>query len=223
MPKRCPLYIILAKYTSDLFVVRINKYDFSGNRRHHAYVVRDIFVNNLTLDNYAAQRLELVLRNQYIYYISAAYVPSCMLLIISYLTYYFDVEDFSNRVTVALTSLLVLATLFSELVGGLPKTSYLKLIDIWFLGCIIANFLMVMCLVIIDKRRKEGVEEGSKSQWVVNRVVPQGRVDGGGMKAQGRRGVSRAQLNAILKIAIPVVFGVFVILYCAFVMSALSG
>ncbi|XP_069989735.1 uncharacterized protein [Penaeus vannamei] len=221
--QRCPLYIILAKYTSDLFIVRINKFGFSGNQRHHEYVVRDIFVTNLTLDNYAAQRLELVLRNQYIYYISAAYVPSCMLLVISYLTYFFDVEDFSNRVTVALTSLLVLATLFSELVGGLPKTSYLKLIDVWFLGCIVASFLMVMCLVIIDKRKKEGVGKKFAGQWAVTSVEPQGKVGGGAKKALGCRGVSRTQLNAVLKIAIPVVFGAFVILYCAFVMNALSG
>ncbi|XP_042857879.1 uncharacterized protein LOC122244123 [Penaeus japonicus] len=221
--QRCPLYIILAKYTSDLFVVRINKFDFSGNRRHHEYVVRDIFVTNLTLDNYAAQKLELVLRNQYIYYISAAYVPSCMLLVISYLTYYFDVEDFSNRVTVALTSLLVLATLFSELVGGLPKTSYLKFIDIWFLGCIIANFCMVMCLVIIDKRKGEDGGKGFKGQWAVNRVVSQEGKGGGGMEVQGCRPVSKVQLNAILKISIPLVFGLFVIMYCAFVMKALSG
>lgn len=185
--------------------------------------MRDIFVTNLTLDNYAAQRLELVLRNQYIYYISAAYVPSCMLLVISYLTYFFDVEDFSNRVTVALTSLLVLATLFSELVGGLPKTSYLKLIDVWFLGCIVASFLMVMCLVIIDKRKKEGVGKKFAGQWAVTSVEPQGKVGGGAKKARGCRGVSRTQLNAVLKIAIPVVFGAFVILYCAFVMNALSG
>lgn len=171
--QRCPLSLVLAKYTSDLFVVRVRNYTFSGNRRHHQYKLRHISVANFTVDGYAGQRLMLVLRNQYIYYISAAYVPSCMLLVISYLTYHYNMEDFQTRISVALTSLLVLATLFSELVGGLPKTSYLKLIDIWFLGCIVANFFMVVCLVLIEKQRlwlasdplsKFGSKEGCAEQ-----------------------------------------------------------
>lgn len=151
--QRCPLSLLLAKYTSDLFVVGVGNYTFSGNRRHHQYELRYISIHNFTMEGYAGQRLMLVLRNQYIYYISAAYVPSCMLLVISYLTYYYTLEDFQTRITVALTALLVLATLFSELVGGLPKTSYLKLIDVWFLACIVANFCMVVCLVLIEKQR----------------------------------------------------------------------
>lgn len=153
--QRCPLSLFLAKYTSDLFVVRISNYTFSGNRRHHEYQLRHIWATNVTSGSYAGERLILVLRNQYVYYISAAYVPSGMLLVISYLTYFFSINDFQTRITVALTSLLVLATLFSELVGGLPKTSYLKLIDVWFLGCIAADFGMVVCLVLINKQTQE--------------------------------------------------------------------
>lgn len=178
--QRCPLSLRLAKYTSDLFVVRLDNYTFSGNPRHHQYELRHISLHNFTLNGYAGQRLMLVLRNQYIYYISAAYVPSGMLLVISYLTYYFNMEDFQTRITVALTSLLVLATLFSELVGGLPKTSYLKLIDVWFLGCIVANFCMVVCLVLIEKQKSwfGGGREGERGREGRGREGVRGKGEG---------------------------------------------
>ncbi|KAG7171177.1 Glutamate-gated chloride channel alpha-like 1, partial [Homarus americanus] len=167
--QHCPLSLLLAKYTSDLFVVRVVNFTFSGNSRHHQYEVLDISIKDLSVNNYSGQLLMLVLRNQYIYYISSAYVPSCMLLIISYLTYFFTLDDFQTRITVALTSLLVLATLFSQLVGSLPKTSYLKLIDVWFLGCIAANFCMVVCLVLIEKRRMSD-DDTQKQQNVIRGV-----------------------------------------------------
>ncbi|XP_071514677.1 serotonin-gated chloride channel mod-1-like [Panulirus ornatus] len=177
--QRCPLSFLLAKYTSDLFVVRIDRYGFSGNRRHHEYQLRHISVTNVTVGSYEGQGVILTLRNQYIYYISAAYVPSALLLVISYLTYYFSMEDFQTRINVALTSLLVLATLFSELVGGLPKTSYLKLIDIWFLGCIAADFCMVVCLVLIHKQTREEEQRGGRRLLLFGHPGSMGPFKGG--------------------------------------------
>ena len=96
--------------------------------------------------------MTLRMKNLYVYYLTSTYIPSLLLVLISYLTFLFELEDFSNRIMVSLTSLLVLAALFSQISSTLPHTSYLKLIDIWFLICIIIDFTMIVCLVIINKR-----------------------------------------------------------------------
>lgn len=50
----------------------------------------------------------------------------------------------------ALTALLVLATLFTQVSQSLPKTSYFKVVDIWLLFCIIVIFLIILFHSIID-------------------------------------------------------------------------
>lgn len=54
------------------------------------------------------------------------------------------------RVMTALTSLLVLATLFTQVSASLPKTSYFKMVDIWLLFCILLIFLIIIFHTIID-------------------------------------------------------------------------
>ncbi|KAK3880877.1 hypothetical protein Pcinc_014653 [Petrolisthes cinctipes] len=231
--QRCPVNIFLAKYTSNLFTLRVNNFTFTGRKRHHQYQVNDIVLSNITVDDYGGQQLVLYLRHQQIYYISAAYVPSSMLLVISYITYYFRLKEFSTRVSVALTSLLVLATLFSELVGSLPKTSYLKLIDVWFLGCIAANFGMVVCLVIIEKGRAwEAKDESLQSRTKPNNEIKtragQSRkshlqdttrqYQSNGSWFQEEKNdihtpITESKLNSWMKVAIPIVLLIFTIIY----------
>lgn len=50
----------------------------------------------------------------------------------------------------ALTALLVLATLFTQVSASLPKTSYFKMVDIWLLFCIMTIFLIIIFHAIID-------------------------------------------------------------------------
>ncbi|XP_045103032.1 uncharacterized protein LOC123499296 [Portunus trituberculatus] len=120
-------------------------------------------------ENKSGQHIEIVMTNLYGYYISGAYVPTMLLVIISYLTFFFDLSDFTNRIMVSLTSLLVLASLFSQIASGLPKTAYMKLIDVWFIFCILADFVMVFVLVVINSSMLKKEESSPPS---FHRVLP---------------------------------------------------
>ncbi|XP_042226129.1 uncharacterized protein LOC121869070 [Homarus americanus] len=54
---------------------------------------------------------------------------------------------------VSLTSLLVLATVFTQTSQSIPKTSYLKLIDVWFVVLISEDFAIIVSLVYIEVLR----------------------------------------------------------------------
>ena len=54
---------------------------------------------------------------------------------------------------VALTSLLVLAALFGQTSASIPKTSYLKLVDFWFVFLIIMDFFTILIIVIVENYR----------------------------------------------------------------------
>ena len=54
------------------------------------------------------------------------------------------------RMLAALTVLLVLAALLTQVSLSLPKTSYFKMVDVWLLFCIITIFLISVDHFIID-------------------------------------------------------------------------
>ncbi|KAF2364165.1 C-type lectin-like [Trinorchestia longiramus] len=78
-------------------------------------------------------------------------LPTLMLLIIGYSTLYIKPALLQVRLTVSLTTLLVLYTLFSQTSSTLPKTSYVKMIDVWFFFVIFVLFLIIVLHVIIER------------------------------------------------------------------------
>lgn len=78
------------------------------------------------------------------------FIPTTLISIISFATLSFKWFDFQNRIMVSLTALLVLSTLFSQVSDSLPKTSYFKLIDVWFFISILFAFLTIMTHTIVE-------------------------------------------------------------------------
>lgn len=48
------------------------------------------------------------------FYITNTYIPTFIMLVIGYLPLFFDIQDFNDRITVSVTSLLVEATFLSQ-------------------------------------------------------------------------------------------------------------
>ena len=79
------------------------------------------------------------------------FIPTLILLSFGYSTLLIDISNFSDRFIGAGTSLLVMATLFSAISSDLPRTSYMKLIDIWFLWHNISILAMIFCHIILNR------------------------------------------------------------------------
>ena len=58
------------------------------------------------------------------------------------------------------TMILVLATWISVISGDLPKTSYVKLIDCWFVWHVATTFAMVVYHILLDRLRTRPVNFG---------------------------------------------------------------
>jgi hypothetical protein len=78
-------------------------------------------------------RMMVVLKRRIVNELLTSYLPTFLILIIVYATNYFKDFFFEAVVTVNLTSLLVLTTLFISVSGSLPKTAYVKMIDVWLI------------------------------------------------------------------------------------------
>ncbi|KAL7646772.1 UNVERIFIED_CONTAM: hypothetical protein RMT77_002027 [Armadillidium vulgare] len=80
-----------------------------------------------------------------------SFVPTLLICIIAYSTLIFPIKDFSDRVMLSLTALLVLAALFTQSSNTSVITPYFKLLDIWFVVSIFYCFMIVMHNIFLRK------------------------------------------------------------------------
>ena len=152
--QNCYFIFVLDQIGSNFVKLYAKDIAYMGKKKLAEYQITNLQNKSIIREGYSGLSLRIFIKNMYSYYITSTYIPTILLVCISYLTFWFEIEDFSNRIMVSLTSLLVLAALFSQISSGLPHTSYLKLIDIWFLGCIVLDFLMILFLVIVNRKTR---------------------------------------------------------------------
>ena len=87
------------------------------------------------------------------------YLPTLLLLIITYATTFFKPEYFEASVTVNLTIMLVMTTIFTSKIEELPPTSDTKMIDIWLIFCLLVPFSFTLVQTGIECFREEEREE----------------------------------------------------------------
>ena len=102
-------------------------------------VLTQYIIKNWTLDYVDKSDLSrgitmvLVFRRRIMNAILTIYLPTILVLCIVYATNFFKEFFFEAIVSVNLTSLLVLTTLFISVSGSLPQTAYIKMVDVWLI------------------------------------------------------------------------------------------
>ena len=86
------------------------------------------------------------------------YLPTLLLLIITYATTFFKPIYFEASLTVNLTIMLVMTTIFTSKIEELPPTSDTKMIDIWLIFCLLVPFAFTLVQTAIEYFREEETE-----------------------------------------------------------------
>ena len=100
--------------------------------------------------------------------ILTTYLPTLLLLAISYATIYFKPEYFEASLTVNLTIMLVMTTIFTSKIAELPPTSDTKMIDIWLIFCLLVPFSFALIQTAIQWYRDEKTEAETPEAWSEN-------------------------------------------------------
>ena len=88
------------------------------------------------------------------------YFPSLLLTAITFATTFFKPFFFEAALSVNLTTMLVMTTIFISKMEGLPPTSATKMIDYWLILCQLVPFAQVVLLTAMEFLREE--EQGEK-------------------------------------------------------------
>ena len=110
-------------------------------------------ITNLTLvkqKNANMVYMALKLKRKVATELLTTYLPTILLLLITFTTIFFDKGLFGDAIAVNLTIMLVMTTIFTSKIEELPPTSDMKMIDIWLIFCLVVPFLEVVLRTAVE-------------------------------------------------------------------------
>ena len=75
--------------------------------------------------------MDLTFKREFSYYLLTIYVPCCMLVIVSWVSFWLDPNAVPARVSLGVTTLLTMSTQTASINNSLPPVAYTKAIDVW--------------------------------------------------------------------------------------------
>ncbi|CAH1776416.1 unnamed protein product [Owenia fusiformis] len=102
------------------------------------------------------------------FYLTQTYIPSILVVILSWVAFWIDNKAVPARVTLSLLTVLTITTQSSGVLGQLPRVSYVKAIDVWMATCLVfvVGGLLEYALVNVLSRKV------SKYQRIGNEMMP---------------------------------------------------
>ena len=104
-------------------------------------------------------KMEVKLKRKIMSEMMTTYLPSFLLMMITFATTFFKPFFFEAALSVNLTTMLVMTTIFISKMEGLPPTSATKMIDYWLILCQLVPFAQVVLLTAIEFLREEEQDE----------------------------------------------------------------
>jgi hypothetical protein len=179
------------------------------------YILKDILIEETTLDNGdKGVQVEIILERRIFGIVLTTYFPTILMNIINQSTMYLECEQFFEAIlTTNITCMTVLASLYILFSSVVPQTSYVKLVDIWFLFNLVYPFILILNQIFIQKSR---LEEKQVDKVIVF-VGPQ-ELDESKFKINKRETkYLKSEVGLILgKIVLPILGISFVVIYFVF-------
>lgn len=137
-------YVLLSMWTNES-VVNADLSDL----RHGAFA-----------GNYSSLSFSVHLAREMGFYLMDYFLPSMMIVAISWVSFWLQADQAAPRIMLGTSTMLTFITLASAQGKTLPKVSYIKVSEVWFLGCtgFIFGSLVEFAFVNTIWRRKNNIE-----------------------------------------------------------------
>uniref|UniRef100_A0A7E4WBX2 Ig-like domain-containing protein n=1 Tax=Panagrellus redivivus TaxID=6233 RepID=A0A7E4WBX2_PANRE len=106
---------------------------------------------------YSCLRTVIELKREFSYYLLQLYIPSFMLVAVSWVSFWLDKDSVPARVTLGVTTLLTMTTQASAVNQNLPPVSYTKAIDIWIGVCLAFIFGALLEFALVNWAARKDV------------------------------------------------------------------
>jgi len=130
-----------------------SNHTYSGDKELTQYFIRQ---SSMQLDTHNTTiSVKVVLGRRLLGVFMTIYMPTILMNIVGHSTMFFKPFFFEAQVSVNLTVMLVLTTMFVSISNDLPRTSYLKMVDIWLIFNLFIPFVEVLLHTYKDNLQVE--------------------------------------------------------------------
>ena len=154
--QKCKILIkptqILKKYVS--FIP--GKFRYIGPKDLREYMIIDNGMEILEVNGERLVIVQTTLGRRLLSIILTIFVPTLILNVIGHMANYFKEFFFEAVISLNVTVMLVLTTMFINVSNNLPKTAYIKMIDVWLLFNLFKPFIDIIVQTYIESLRGEG-------------------------------------------------------------------
>ena len=84
------------------------------------------------------------------YYVIQVYVPTILIVTLSWISFWIDAEASPARVTIGLLTVLTMTTTSNGARASLPRVSYIKAIDVWLIVCLVFVFTSLIEYAVVN-------------------------------------------------------------------------
>ncbi|XP_018350932.1 PREDICTED: glycine receptor subunit alpha-3-like [Trachymyrmex septentrionalis] len=109
--------------------------------------------------NFSSINITFKLAREMGFFMMDYYIPSILIVVISWVSFWLHQDASAPRIVLGTNTILAFMTLASKVENSLPKVSYIKASEIWFLGCTIFLFAAMVEFAFVNTiyRRKKNV------------------------------------------------------------------
>ncbi|XP_050412045.1 glycine receptor subunit alpha-2 isoform X2 [Patella vulgata] len=142
------------------------------------FTIIDVTSNDCTstyaTGSFTCLKAEVALKREIGFYITQTYIPSILIVILSWASFWIDHEAVPARISVGLLTVLTITTQSSGARSQLPRVPYIKSIDVWMAVCLVFVFGAYMeyaVVTVLSRRHRKAADKRSKSEVSLNGVV----------------------------------------------------
>lgn len=135
-PQRCRVFNVWCLMSAGLIEYWTNKKQIGNFTKKYK--------NKKITGNYSRLACEIQFVRSMGYYLIQIYIPSGLIVIISWVSFWLNRNATPARVALGVTTVLTMTTLMSSTNAALPKISYVKSIDVYLGTCFVMVFASLL-------------------------------------------------------------------------------
>ncbi|KAL0112648.1 hypothetical protein PUN28_012135 [Cardiocondyla obscurior] len=195
----CPMNLKLYPLDRQICSLRMASYGWTTNdlvflwkEGDPVQVVKNLHLPRFTLEKfltdycnsktntgeYSCLKVDLLFKREFSYYLIQIYIPCCMLVIVSWVSFWLDQSAVPARVSLGVTTLLTMATQTSGINASLPPVSYTKAIDVWTGVCLTFVFGALLEFALVNyASRSDMHSDNIKKQFSTGEIEHSSSID----------------------------------------------
>ena len=100
--------------------------------------------------NFTCKEVRFVLRRNIGFYLIQMYVPSGLIVILSWVSFFIDSDAVPARISLGVLTILTMITQSSSTLHASPKVSYVTALNVWTTMCLIFVFLALIEFAVLN-------------------------------------------------------------------------